>query len=260
MHQRKSKLQRMRENRVQQWQDMSQNFVSQQLQQPSLHQRLRTQRAQMQQQAKLHSGGAFANVMQELRTKATVIHRHSATRSAANVSLEEHHRNVAGMLATENQQGRFTHDQYARRRYGQAGTTMLQQLRSIHPGMQDLIVDPALMSKTHLADFTEFAKALSNTRQQNEQSQLSPWQMRKEYEATLPKQTWYRGLKLGTALGHRLARQGIHSRVTRTLDSIQNDRNSQGIFKQTLNTKIHHLQNNNQNPPKHSSTTKKLLN
>ena len=177
------------------------------------------------------------DVMNELKRKAHLIHRHSATRSAANVSLEEHHRNVASMLTTQSQQGRYTHDQYANQRYGESGTMMLEQLRSIHPGMQDLIVDPALMSKTHLSDFAEFAKALSNTRQRNEQSQLSPWQMRREYEASLPKQTWYRGLKLDEGLGKRLVKQGIHSRVTRTLDSIQSNTHSRGIFKQLLSGK-----------------------
>ena len=95
-------------------------------------------------------------MMEELRNKSGLINQYSATRSAGSQSVEKHNRYVSSLLDSTGKQG-YTHKEFAQKRYGNKGQKMLQTLQQLGPGMEDLISDPALVSKSHLASFSKFA-------------------------------------------------------------------------------------------------------
>lgn len=172
----------------------------------------------------------------ELNKYRDQLHRLSATRSALTVNKLDHLKHIASLLDTSGAQG-ITHDDYAERRYGKSGTTTLKLLRSIQPDMEDLIVDAALMSTTHLDKFITLARATVQAhRDQGHPRPLSPWDLRKIYDDQLLRQTWYRGLKLGIEQGSDVLQSGLAPRLGRVLEGYRvNDRgHERGIYARTL--------------------------
>jgi len=195
----------------------------------------RQTRSQAQHQARQSPqlSGAHNALMAEMKAKALDIQRHSATRSAATSDAETHNKYVASLLNTP---GGHTHQQFAEKRYGQhAGRAMLETLHKLGPGMEDLIADPALMSKSHLEAFSAFAGKTAKKRGEDKLAPLSPWAMRKHYEDSLGREDWYRGLKLDDTMGQGFVNTGIQPRVTRTLDSMNKSDGKRGVFVQLFN-------------------------